>query len=68
MNFEAGKEPDPLPDALRCNDDRAGHQPRRLSAGRKSLAIEIDYTLEANYQYVSDSKIRIMVRERKQQA
>ena len=34
----------------------------------KSLAIEIDYTLEANYQYVSDSKIRIMVRERKQQA
>lgn len=36
MNFEAGKkEPDPLPDALRCNDDRAGHQPRRLSAGRK---------------------------------
>ena len=47
----------------------AGHQPRRLVCRKKkSLAIEIDYTLEANYQYVSDSKIRIMVRERKQQA
>lgn len=36
MNFEEGKKNlIPLPDALRCNDDRAGHQPRRLPAGRK---------------------------------
>ena len=33
MNFEAGKKN--LTRYLRCNDDRAGHQPCRLSAGRK---------------------------------
>lgn len=69
MNFEAGKK------NLTCYQTPYGVMMIGLDTSRvvclqeeKSLAIEIDYTLEANYQYVSDSKIRIMVRERKQQA
>ena len=69
MNFEAGKK------NLTRYQTPYGVMMIGLDTSRvvclqeeKSLAIEIDYTLEANYQYVSDSKIRIMVRERKQQA
>lgn len=35
-----------------------------LESGEDKLCLEVDYTLEANYQYVADCQIRIEARQR----
>lgn len=36
-----------------------------LESGEDKLRLEVDYTLEANYQYVADCQIRIEARQRR---